>query len=457
MPGARGQVVIIGGGISGLSAAHDLLKAGVPHTLLEKQPRLGGVIETRKWNDCIMECGPDSFISAKPEAMKLIQELGLADDVIGSNDAERVTYIQRHGKLVRLPEGTTMFVPTRPSSMLASPLVGWGTKIRMGLEFFRDPETHPDRSVSEFVTDHFGRETLDYLAEPLLSGVYGGDPDQLSVASVLPRFVEMERTQGSLARALMKSRSGAKKSGQSEPLFRTLKSGLGCLVERLAAKANVVHGAAEAIEKSETGFRVRVNEDWMEAERLIVACPAWAAGELLCDVDGRLASLLRMIPYTSSAITQMVFRASEFDGQRAGTGFLVPRAERKRLMACTFVGTKFPHRVPADKITLRCFFGGAGNDAVLSESDESLLAIAREELREILGLTAAPIFTGVYRWPRAMAQYIVGHGARLKEIESHAAAVRGLHLAGNAYTGIGIPDCIRMGRQAAKAIIDATA
>jgi oxygen-dependent protoporphyrinogen oxidase len=397
-----------------------------------------------------MECGPDSFISAKPEAMKLITELGLAADVIGSNDEERVTYIQRHGKLVRLPEGTTMFVPTRPSSMLASPLVGWGTKIRMGLEFFRRPETHPDRSVSEFVTDHFGRETLDYLAEPLLSGVYGGDPDQLSVASVLPRFVEMERTKGSLARTLMAARSGAKRS---EPLFRTLKGGLGCLVERLAAKTNVMHGAAEAIEKRENGFRVRVDGDWMDADHLVVACPAWAAGELLCDVDARLASLLRMIPYTSSAIAQMVFRASEFDGQRAGTGFLIPRKERRKLMACTFVGTKFPHRVPAGKITLRCFFGGAGNDSVLSESDDSLIAIAREELQTILGLTAAPIYSGVYRWPRSMAQYIVGHGARLKEIESHASAVPGLHLAGNAYTGIGIPDCIRMGRQAAARII----
>jgi len=454
---ARGQVIIVGGGIAGLSAAYDLANAGIPHTLIEKQRRVGGVIETRQWEDCVMECGPDSFLSAKPEAMKLIQELGLAGDVIGSKDEERVTYIQRHGKLVRLPEGTTMFVPTRPSSMLASPLVGWGTKIRMGLEFFRGPETHPDRSVSEFVTDHFGRETLDYLAEPLLSGVYGGDPDQLSVASVLPRFVEMERTQGSLARTLMSARRSAKRS---EPLFRTLKSGLGCLVDRLAAKANVVHGAAEAIERRESGFRVRVNGDWMDADHLVVACPAWAAGELLCDVAGgakenvgRLASLLRMIPYTSSAIAQMVFRTSEFDGQRAGTGFLVPRTERKQLMACTFVGTKFPHRVPADKITLRCFFGGAGNDAVLSESDESLIAIARAELRNILGLTAKPIFTGVYRWPRAMAQYVVGHGARLKEIESHAAAVPGLHLAGNAYTGIGISDCIRMGRQAASSII----
>jgi protoporphyrinogen/coproporphyrinogen III oxidase len=447
---ARRQVIIVGGGIAGLSAAYDLANAGIPHTLIEKQPRVGGVIETRQWEDCVMECGPDSFLSAKPEAMKLIQELGLSGDVIGSKDAERVTYIQRHGKLVRLPEGTTMFVPTRPSSMLASPLVGWGTKVRMGLEFLRRPETHPDRSVSEFVKDHFGRETLDYLAEPLLSGVYGGDPDQLSVASVLPRFVEMERTQGSLARALMSARGSAKRT---EPLFRTLKNGLGCLVDRLAAKANVVHRTAEAIQPQGSAFRVRVNGDWMDGDHLVVACPAWAAGELLCDVDGRLASLLRMIPYTSSAIAQMVFHASEFDGQHAGTGFLVPRTERRQLMACTFVGTKFPYRVPVDKITLRCFFGGAGNDAVLSESDDSLIAIARAELRTILGLTATPIFSGVYRWPRSMAQYVVGHGARLKEIESHASAISGLHLAGNAYTGIGIPDCIRTGRQAASSII----
>ncbi len=446
---ARGQVIIVGGGISGLSAAYELAKAGIPHTLIEKQPRLGGVIETRRWEGCVLEWGPDSFISQKPEAMALIRELGMADDVIGSNDAERVTYIQRHGKLVRLPEGTTMFVPTRPSSMLASLLVGWGTKIRMGLELLRGPQTHPDRSVSEFVTDHFGRETLDYLAEPLLSGVYGGDPDQLSVASVLPRFVEIERKNGSLARTLMRTR----RAKSAEPLFRTLKSGLGCLVERLAAKANVIQGAAEMMEQQGNGFRVRVNGDWMEAGQVVAACPAWAASGLLAAVDGRLSELLGMIPYTSSAIAQMVFRASEFDGQRAGTGFLIPRVERKRLMACTFVGTKFPHRVPQDKITVRCFFGGAGNENVLGESDESLIAMAREELRSIIGLTAAPIYTGVSRWPRSMAQYIVGHGARLKEIESRTAAIPGLHLAGNAYTGIGIPDCIRMGRQAARKII----
>lgn len=442
-------VIIIGGGITGLAAAYDLAKAGVAHTLIEKRTRLGGVIETRFWDGCVLECGPDSFVSQKPEALALIEEVGLGDQVIGSNDAGRVTYILRHGRLRRLPEGTSLFVPTRPGPMLVSPLVGWGTKIRMALELLRRPEAHPDRSVAEFVTDHFGREALEYLAEPLLAGVYGGDPAQLSAASVLPRLVEIERRHGSLARALMKSRP----AGSGLPLFRTLKGGLGCLVDRLAASANVLYGEAEALERAGEGFRVRAGGGWMEARHVILACPAWAAAKLAARLDGALAALLEQVPYTSSAIVSLIYRDQEFDGQRAGTGFLVPRAERRKLMACTFAGTKFPHRVPEGKLALRCFFGGAGNDTVVEEPDEALIGAAREELRRILGLTVAPVFASVARWPRSMAQYTVGHAARLKEIEARTAAIPGLHLAGNAYTGIGIPDCIRTGRAAAQKIL----
>src|SRR5580658_7391971 len=198
------RVIVVGGGISGLSAAYDLARAGVECLVLEKQPRLGGVIQTNSWEGCVLEGGPDSFISSKPEALALIRELGLENEVIGSNDHQRTTYIVKHGRLVALPEGVMMIVPTRVMPMVRSPLLGWGTKIRMGLELLRRPpgKDRPslDRSVAEFVTGHFGQETLDYLAEPLLSGIYGGDPSQLSVASVLPRFLQMEATHGSLGR-----------------------------------------------------------------------------------------------------------------------------------------------------------------------------------------------------------------------------------------------------------------
>ena len=192
------NVVIVGGGIAGLSAAYDLARAGISHTLFEKMPRLGGVIETRNQDGCVLECGPDSFISSKPEALALIKELGLEGEVIGSNDHQRTTHILKHGKLVPLPEGVMMIVPTKVMPMVKSDLLGWGTKIGMAFELLRRPKKYPDRSVAEFVVDHFGQETLDYLAEPLLSGVYGGDPRELSAASVLPRFVDMETNTGSL-------------------------------------------------------------------------------------------------------------------------------------------------------------------------------------------------------------------------------------------------------------------
>jgi oxygen-dependent protoporphyrinogen oxidase len=342
--------------------------------------------------------------------------------------------------------------------MLRSPLLGWAAKIRMGLELFRRPGYSPDRSVADFVIDHFGRETLDYLAEPMLSGVYGGDPSQLSVASVLPRFLQMEARYGSLGRAVLKARGKAPPGGGGS-LFRTLKGGLGALVDALSKRVNVRHEEATAIEQREGGFRVRAGSDWMDADCVVIACPAHAAAALLAGpsskVDGELARLLSGIPYSSSLTLSLIYRESEFDGQRAGFGFLAPKKERQRLAACTFVATKFPFRAPDDRIILRCFFGGIGDEAVLGESDESLLAIARQELRRILGLTASPVFHTISRWPRSMAQYIVGHGARVQQIKDRAAAIPGLYLAGNAYEGIGIPDCVRTGREAARRILTA--
>jgi oxygen-dependent protoporphyrinogen oxidase len=453
-PGAGPRVIIVGAGISGLAAAYDLSRAGVAATVFDKQPRAGGVIDTRISEGCTLECGPDSFLSAKPEAVALIKELGFGDDVIGSNDHQRTTYILKHGRLVPLPEGVMMIVPSRIMPMVKTSLVGWGTKIRMGLEYFRKPENRGDRSVAEFVTDHFGAETLAYLAEPLLSGVYGGDPAELSIASVLPRFLEMEKKYGSLVKGVLAARNARpQRPGQVPvPLFQTLKTGLGKLVDALASRSEIAHAQVEAIERNDAAFRVRVSGEWILTDHVVLACPAWAAGQLVSGIDSKLGELLAGIDYSSSVTLSLIYKASDFDGRRAGFGFLVPKNERRRLAACTFVGTKFSHRVPDDRVALRCFFGGIGDAEILNESDDAIVAIAREELRRILRLNAAPISQVISRWPRSMAQYTVGHGQRLAEIRQRVSAINGLHLAGNAYEGIGISDCIRTGRAAAGAI-----
>ena len=447
------RVIIVGGGIAGLSAAYDLARAGIECTLFEKRSRLGGVIETRRFEDCLLECGPDSFISAKPEALALARDLGLESEIIGSNDHQRTTYILKKGRLIAMPEGMMMFAPAKVMPMVKTPLLSWGTKLRMGLEMFRKPGARPgsamDRSVADFVVDHFGRETLDYLAEPLLAGVYGGDPNQLSIASVLPRFLEMEAKYGSLARAAMQ----AKAPSGGGPIFRTLKSGLGTMVDALSRGLHVRHCGVEAIERNQAGFRVHAGGDWIEAGQVILACPAPSAAGLMGAIDGDLARDLSGIGYSSSAIVSLVYAASDFDGRRAGFGFLVPKCERRRLAACTFVNTKFSFRAPEDRIVLRCFLGGASDPEAVGESDETLLAIVRDELRRVLNLTAAPRFHAVARWPGSMAQYNVGHIKRVKSIRERTAAIPGLHLAGNAYDGIGIPDCVRLGRAAARKII----
>jgi oxygen-dependent protoporphyrinogen oxidase len=489
------RVCIVGGGISGLAAAYDLHRTGIECTVFEKSPRLGGVIETRCWQDCLLDCGPDSFISAKPEALALIRELGLESEVIGSNDHQRTTYILKDGRLIALPEGMMMMVPTKVMPMALTPLLSWGTKLRMTRELLRKPRTYPDRSVAEFVIDHFGKETLEYLAEPLLSGIYGGDPCDLSVNSVLPRFVEMEQRVGSLSRAVLKSRStvGGERDprragpdvkntpsptvaphvhrlkpvpptpndprpdgrGSTGSLFKTLKGGLGFLVGALSRGLHVEHQNVETMERTgDSRFRVRAGGHEMEADHVILAGPAWSAAELVRGIDGELSGLLSAIPYSSSAIVSLIYEEPGFDGTRAGFGFLVPKRERRRLAACTFVSTKFPFRAPDSRIVLRCFFGGMGDSEALEESDESLVGMAREELHRILGLNAVPVHHTVARWPRSMAQYVVGHEERVREIQNRAAAIPGLHLAGNGYEGIGIPDCIRTGRRAAKSIVD---
>jgi oxygen-dependent protoporphyrinogen oxidase len=441
---------IVGGGISGLSAAYYLAKAGISSTLIEKRARLGGVIETERIDGCLVEGGPDSFLSAKPWALELIEELGLGGEVIGSNDHLRKTFIRKRGRLVAMPDGLQFLVPTRIAPILTTPLLGWGTKARMGIEWFRRPPTaaRPDCSVAEFVAEHYGQEAVDYLAEPLLAGVYGGTPESLSVSSVLPRFVELEARYGSLSKGMLAERRAV---GSAQPIFRTLKAGLGSLVDALhrsiAPQTRIVRGTAEAIERTAGGYRLRVSGEWMEAEGVALACESHAAAELARSIDPALAAELAAIPYTSSTVVALGFEPASFPKPPEGFGFLVPRRERRRMVACTFMRAKFPFRAPDNRILLRCFLSGAGEE-------RGLIDAVLEELREILGLTGEPLFSRIYRWPLAMAQYTVGHQARVSAIELRIKENPGFYLTGNAYHGIGIPDCIRMSKQLAERVVN---
>jgi protoporphyrinogen/coproporphyrinogen III oxidase len=431
--------IIVGAGISGLSAAYYLARAGRPSLILEPRPRAGGVIETERAEGCTIEGGPDSFLAAKPEALAMIRELGLEGELIASNDHQRKTYIRRHGKMVRMPDGLMMVVPTKIMPMALSGLLGWGTKIRMGLEFFRRPGPPlPDRSIAEFVRDHYGQEAVDYLAEPLLSGVYGGDPRDLSVNSVLPRFAELEKRYGSLTRGVLATRP----KPSAGPLFQTLKGGLGQWVDAILAairdKCELRQQRAEAVERVPGGFRIKAGGEWLEAVHVVLACEAHNAAKLL---DGRLAELLSGIAYSSSTLV-----ALGYDGPppMPGFGFLIPRKERRRILACTWVGTKFPYRAPEGTTLARCFLSG---------EDEPDVGAVHRELKDLAGVRGEPRFHRVFRWPRSMAQYSMGHAQRIVEIQNLAAGIPGLHLAGNAYSGIGIPDCVRTGKQAAEQIL----
>jgi oxygen-dependent protoporphyrinogen oxidase len=418
-------VVVIGGGISGLSTAYYLSKAGVPVTLIESSPRLGGFLQTEIIEGCTVELGPDSFINSKPWARELIEELGIGDQIIGSNDHLRATYIWRGGRMIQMPEGLTLMVPARFGPVMRTQLLGWGSKLRMLAEVTRrPPKNQEDRSVADFVKDHYGQEVVDYLAEPLLAGVYGGDPSQLSAASVVPKFVEWEAKYGSVSRGAMKN-GGTSPS----PIFGTLKGGFGQLISELARQttAEIIHGR---VDKVEQGWKVRVNGEWIEASQLVVACKPQSV----------LPDLFPAMTYSSSTVVALVFNKGEFEHPLNGFGFLVPKRERKSIAACTWVNTKFEHRAPSDKVVLRCFVNGNVKDVL-------------PELRQKMGIKAAPIAERVIPWPDSMPQYTVGHAQRVQLIEDMLKDFRGLHLVGNAYNGIGIPDCIRMAKQVAERVV----
>ena len=451
------RIAIIGGGISGLTAAFTLEEqrvAGVPveYVLLESSPRFGGVIATERVENCLIETGPDSFLSEKPWAADLCRKLGLADQLIGSNDAQRKTYILVNGRLVPIPDGLMFMVPTKVMPALLSPLFSLRSKLQMAREWFHTSNPpNVDETVASFVERHYGTEMVERLADPLLSGIYGGEASQLSMRAVLPRFLEMEAKHGSLSRAMMAARSKTAPNS-ARPLFSSLKNGMqqmvDTLVARLSRSALHLNRPVQSIRPEESGWLVTVGDESQRFDAVIVATPAHAAATLLQRASLELATELRTIPYSSSVTVTLAYDQDVRAMLPPGFGFLVPRNEGKRLLAATFVHNKFSHRAPEDRALLRCFLGGSRDQQILTSSDEEIVRIVREELKQILGFDAQPLFTRVYKWNAAMAQYTVGHLERLERIHHFCHSLPGLALCGNGYRGIGVPDCVRSGAEA---------
>jgi protoporphyrinogen/coproporphyrinogen III oxidase len=449
------NVIIAGGGVSGLATAYYLGKLGLASTLIEKSNRLGGLVKTDLIRGCRLEAGPDSYLAAKFSVTEIAGELDdLSSQIIGSNDAARRIFVVRGGKLVPMPAGMVMMVPGLWMPLLRSELLGAKSKLRFLAEVFARPRTRAEEvSVGELVQDHFGNEVLEYVAEPLLAGVYGGDSVNLSADSVLPRFAAYERAYGSLIRAIRRERRG---NSQQPSLFLSFQDGMqtftDALARAIASSTKVVHAEVNRVERSESSWHVKVGDEWLSSGRVVLACPAHACTRLLENSAPALAGELAGIPCSSAILVTLVYERSKFRHPLNGFGFLVPRPERRVVAAATWVNTKFPSRIPLDLSALRAFIVGEDTVNLLGAPNEDLVRIVRAEYQRLMGIEVEPLFSTVYSWPQSMPQYVLGHKRRQQRINQALQECPGLYIVNNAVDGVGIPDCVRLAKETAKQI-----
>jgi oxygen-dependent protoporphyrinogen oxidase len=417
--------------------------------VFEAGVRPGGVIHTERFDGWVVDGGPDSLLVQKPGAVALCRELGIADR-LQSTLTPRTAYVMRDGRLHALAEGSFLGFPLKFSALARSPLFSAGGKLRLAAELFvpRGGAGDTDESIASFVRRRFGDEAVAYLADPLLAGIHAGDAERLSVRALFPRLLDAERQAGSVLRSFRALR--VKPSPQGA--FVSLPGGTGELVDALVAAlrpGTITLNARVTELRRDSGWRLRTGSESIDARAVILASPAYASGSLLRSVDTNLAALCEGIPYASTATVAFGYRADQVAHPMRGSGFVVPKVERCALLAGTWVTSKWPGRAPDGHVLLRGFLGGGRDPHRLEATDDELIAAAREELTDLLGITGEPIFARLFRWTRQSPQYEVGHLHRVATIEQRLAALPGVFMTGSGFRAIGIPDCITDGRETA--------
>ena len=458
------RILVVGGGITGLSSAHRLLELkkqrdlDLEVLLIEKSGRLGGAVSTIRKDGYIIELGPDMFITNKPWALALSKRLGLESDLIETNEAKRGTSVLLQKNLIPVPEGFLMLAPSRILPFLSTPLFSLTGKLRMLMDYLIPNKQVDDESVASFVRRRLGEEALKRIAQPMIGGIYTGDPEKLSIKATMPQFVQMEEKYGSIIKGMMNSKNETNDSGARYSQFLSFKDGMDTLIQTLEnvlpKNSLSLNESVEKISLSEGTWDIETDKRKIDTSGVIISTPAYHAGLLLKDIDPSLYDELISIEYASSAVVILAYKSENIAAELKGFGFVIPNTENSNLIACSYSSNKFDGRAPGGHVLLRAFVGGTLNPNICDLEDSEIIEKVENDLSNILKTKSDPEFTMIERYPNAMPQYNVGHIEKVKKIEEAITKHKGLLIAGNAYKGVGIPDSIHSGEQAAEAILD---
>lgn len=447
------MVIIVGGGITGLAAAHELTRRGVAFVLFEASARAGGLIRTEHVDGFTMDAGPDSLLAQKPAALELCTEIGLADRLIATTPP-RTAFVLKRGRLHALPSPSVLGIPTSAAALLRYDLLSLPQRARLALEPLVPRGADGDESVASFFRRRFGAAAVDLIAQPLLGGIHAGHIEELSIASLFPTMLEAERRPGGVIRNLARRRPPT----PGGP-FRALRGGMEelvrTLVDRMPPGALVFGAPVHELAPEGASWRVAAHGRIARAAAVLLTAPAHAVAPLLHPLDTAAGEICAGVPYVSTASVAMAWPRRAVPHPLAGSGFVVARRySTARITACTWVSSKWEGRAPADHVLLRAFIGGAHDPAAAGLPDDELVRIAVHDVSRTLRIADPPVLARVFRAPHAGAQHTVGHAARIAALRERLRALPGLLAAGSGFDAVGIPDCIAQGRRAAAAAAD---